>query len=129
MYYHLPKVFMRFLKIFCLLIFTSITALAADGGKKSSADSLKRPVNYPKPPVTAERLFYVQRSQNTNTIVYDVNIDKNGKPNADEPVKVYWIRYADKGQQADLSYIQRKFAYGVNSKFSDPFKSLSWLLS
>ena len=40
----------------------------------------------------------------------------DGKLNTDEPVKAYWIRYAEKGQKEDLSYIQRKFAYGLTSK-------------
>src|SRR3569833_275196 len=108
---------MRYYPILTLLLaFTSINVLAVDGGKKAVPDSLNRTPNYPKPPLTAERLFYVQRTPNSNTIVYDINADKNGKLNADEPVKVYWIRYADKGGKTDLSYIQRKFAYGLNFK-------------
>jgi hypothetical protein len=43
-------------------------------------------------------------------------MDADGKPNADNPVKVYWIKYAEKGQKEGLNYIQRKFAYGLNAK-------------
>ena len=72
---------------------------------------------YPTPPPNAKRLFYLQRSPNTNVLSYDVNIDpKTGKPNQDSPVKVYWLRYAEgKGEPEELSFIQRKFAYGVSS--------------
>ncbi|HEY4194595.1 MAG TPA: DUF4833 domain-containing protein [Mucilaginibacter sp.] len=71
---------------------------------------------YPVPPLKNESLFYVQRTSNTNTIMYDLNIGADGKINAEEPVKTYWIRYAEDGQKKDLSYIQRKFAYGLTSK-------------
>jgi hypothetical protein len=33
-----------------------------------------------------------------------------------QPIACYWIRYADKGQREELSYIQRKFAYGITTK-------------
>lgn len=87
----------------------------ADGGGKHT-DSAKAPVNFPKPPVTAQRLFYVQRDPNSNTIVYDINMATNGEPDTDEPVKVYWIKYNERGQKEDLNFIQRKFAYGLTSK-------------
>jgi hypothetical protein len=71
---------------------------------------------YPIPPVSNERLFYVQRTPNANTIVYDLNLNSDGKLNSGQPVKAYWLRYADKGQKEELNYIQRKFAYGLNAK-------------
>lgn len=71
---------------------------------------------FPVPPVNDNRLFYLQRTSNTNTIVYDLNFNKEGKLNSSNPVHVYWIRYAEHGQTADLSWIQRTFAYGVKVK-------------
>ena len=70
---------------------------------------------FPVPGPNANRLFYLQRTSNTNTIVYELNI-KDGKLNAGNPVHVYWIRYAEQGQTAELSWIQRAFAYGVKVK-------------
>jgi len=102
-----------FLPFLVLLI---LSGAASAGSADKHADSLKAPLNYPKPPATAGRLFYVQRTSNTNTIVYDINTGTDGKPDADNPVKAYWIRYAEKGQKEDLNYIQRKFAYGLTSK-------------
>jgi hypothetical protein len=80
---------------------------------------------FPTPPVSKITQFYVQRTPNTNTIMYDLNI-KDGVINEQEPIKIYWIRYADKGEKKDLSYIQRKFAYGVKTSkiSSDKFKVL-----
>jgi hypothetical protein len=46
--------------------------------------------------------------------MYDLNM-VNGVPDKDDPVHVYWIRYSEKGQRQELSYIQRNFAYGLRS--------------
>ena len=68
---------------------------------------------YPVPPSNDNSLFYVQRSNNTNTIVYDANIKKDGTLLEEEPVKVYWIRYGEDSAITELNYIQRKYAYGI----------------
>nr|WP_294790840.1 DUF4833 domain-containing protein [uncultured Mucilaginibacter sp.] len=73
-------------------------------------------VKFPTPPDNPNNLFYVQRDPNTNTIMYDLNVDKNGKLDTESPMHVYWIKYAEKGQKEELNYIQRKFAYGTTSK-------------
>ncbi|GGF24310.1 hypothetical protein GCM10011518_37070 [Flavobacterium limi] len=61
-------------------------------------------------------LFYIQRDPNTNTAIYALNYQENGKIDKKNPIKAYWIRYAEKGEKKDFSYIQRKFAYGIESK-------------
>ncbi len=71
---------------------------------------------YPTPPDKFERLFYIQRTGNTNTIVYDVNFSAHKTINKDNPINAYWLRYADNGEAKPLSYIQRTFAYGIKSK-------------
>jgi hypothetical protein len=68
------------------------------------------------PTPTVSRLFYIQRDPNTNTIIYDLNTDKAGQLNKDEPVHVYWIKYNEKAQKEELNFIQRKFAYGISTK-------------
>jgi hypothetical protein len=78
--------------------------------------SIGSEIYYPTPPASISRLFYVQRTPNSNTIVYDLNIASNGKPDIKDPVKVYWIKYAENGQKEELNFIQRKFAYGLTSK-------------
>ncbi|AMR32632.1 CDP-alcohol phosphatidyltransferase [Mucilaginibacter sp. PAMC 26640] len=83
----------------------------------SAGKKLIRKLTFPVPPASVERLFYIQRMPNTNTLIYELNVDeKTGKPNVDEPVHPYWIRYNEKGQKEELSYIQRKFAYGLVQK-------------
>jgi hypothetical protein len=70
---------------------------------------------FPTPADNIQRLFYLQRLPNSNTLIYELNAP-NGRLNEEEPVHPYWVRYAEKGQKEELSYIQRKFAYGVVSK-------------
>lgn len=70
---------------------------------------------FPVPDGNAKQLFFLQRTPNTNTIVCELNY-KNGLVDKEEPIHVFWIRYQEKGQMEDLSYIQRKFAYGVKAK-------------
>lgn len=74
---------------------------------------------YPTPPVNENSLFYIQRSKNTNAIVYEVNKTADGKINIDDPLKIYWIRYASDSTTEDLNYIQRKYAYGASFR---PYK-------
>ena len=74
------------------------------------------PLTFPTPKNISNQLFYVQRDPNTNTIICQLNVDKSGAVVKDEPVNVFWIRYGDNGEKKELSYIQRKFAYGILTK-------------
>jgi len=74
------------------------------------------PLNFPTPKNIDNMLFYVQRDPNINTAIYSINYEENGKINKNNPIKAYWIRYAEKGVKKDFTYIQRKFAYGIESK-------------
>jgi len=66
-------------------------------------------------PKEKEQLFYLQRDPNANTVVYTLN-KKDGKIDEEDPVNAYWILYEEDGERKDLTFIQRKFAYGVNYK-------------
>src|SRR5471030_413098 len=71
-------------------------------------DSLKFPVPRGNP----KQLFFLQRSQNTNTVVYELNI-KNGILDSIAPVHIFWIFYAEKSQTEELTNLQRQHAYGL----------------
>lgn len=71
-------------------------------------------------PVTPNQLFYLQRTANTNTVVYEANLDSKGKIDENNPVRVYWIRYPEGGMKKDLNYIQRVFAYGIKTEKRSP---------
>ena len=57
------------------------------------------------------RLFRFERSTNRNYICYDVREEK-GLLDMKEPIHVYWIRAEEDGSQKELSFVQRKLAFG-----------------
>ncbi len=74
------------------------------------------PLHFPTPKNIDNMLFYIQRDPNINTAIYAINYQENGKINKSDPIKAYWIRYAEKGEKKDFNYLQRKYAYGIESK-------------
>lgn len=90
--------------IFCASLFIGFNKLEA-----------QRDARYPTPTGNINQLFFIQRDPNINTLIYELNL-KNGAVVEDDPIHVFWIRYAEKGQNDELNYIQRNFAYGIKSK-------------
>ena len=73
-----------------------------------------QPVDFPVPSHNPKQLFYLQRPANTNTLIYELNME-NGIINKEKPIHVYWINYASNGQTEELNDLQRKYAYGVKT--------------
>jgi len=88
------------------------------GGFNASAQDTGNPspLNFPVPKGIENQLFYLQRDPNINTIICELNVGSDGDVIKDKPVSVYWIRYDEKKEKKDLNMIQRKFAYGIDSK-------------
>ena len=78
--------------------------------------------NFPVPKGIKHLLFYVQRTLNINTIIYELNLEENGEVNATEPIKFYYINYANKSEIEPVSYLQKKYAYGFEIKLTDAEK-------
>ncbi|MGC4056802.1 MAG: DUF4833 domain-containing protein [Chitinophagaceae bacterium] len=99
-----------------LLLFAGIQVMPgnvyATGGSFNEVDT------FPVPRTYDNLLFYLQRTPNTNTVMYELNFDKEtGKLDEDNPVHVYWIRYTEEGNpKKELNFIQRKYAYGLKYK-------------
>jgi phosphatidylglycerophosphate synthase len=72
--------------------------------------------DFPVPAGIPNQLFYLQRDPNSNTVIYQLNVNSAGQLDEDEPVRVFWIRYAERSQRENLNFIQRKFAYGLSAK-------------
>ena len=70
---------------------------------------------FPVPPPSAVRLFYIQRSSNSNVVVYDANL-VNKKYETEKPIRSYWMRMSEKGQKESLSLLQRTLAYGYDNQ-------------
>jgi hypothetical protein len=62
----------------------------------------------------AERLFCIYRSVNANVVCYDVRLLKDGRIDIANPLDVYWILRAEKGQRERLGFFERKLAYGYS---------------
>lgn len=110
---HLNKAIAVIVGLFTLVL--SIT-YSSNTFAQASAGSDPSPVKFPTPKGITNKLFYMQRDPNTNTIICELNVKSDGEVDKDSPVKVYWLRYQENGQKEDLSYVQRKFAYGIQSK-------------
>lgn len=80
------------------------------------------PAEFPVPTGKENMLFYVQRTFNKNTLIYELNLTENNTVNVNEPVKIYWVNYATDGKEEPLNYIQRKYAYGLEHLMTDPVK-------
>ncbi|WP_353718088.1 DUF4833 domain-containing protein [Dyadobacter sp. 676] len=101
-----------------ILMALSLTLVSYAGGlaDKKAGTTATDPDDFPVPNNVPGLLFYIQRDPNTNTICYQLNVDKQGKISEKNPVNTFWIRYPEGGGRKELNYLQRKFAYGINSK-------------
>lgn len=101
-----------------ILMAFSLTLVSYAGGlsDKKAGITAAEPDDFPVPNNVPGLLFYIQRDPNTNTICYQLNVDKQGKISEKNPVNTFWIRYPEGGMRKELNYLQRKFAYGINSK-------------
>ena len=77
---------------------------------------------FPVPKDIKNLIFYVQRTNNINTLIYEFNYDADGELNTENPVKVYWKNYNIDGSTEPLNALQRKYAYGVESFIADAAK-------
>ncbi|TAG32074.1 MAG: DUF4833 domain-containing protein [Sphingobacteriia bacterium] len=71
---------------------------------------------FPIPSNIPNQLFYLQRTTNTNTIIYALNTNSKGVLDDSNPIKIFWIRYSEGGMRKELNLIQRTFAYGTMSE-------------
>jgi len=60
----------------------------------------------------SQRLFVVQRSTNKNVVNYALRLDARGGPHKDEPIGAYWVMHEEGGRRAELTWIEKKLAYG-----------------
>lgn len=61
-----------------------------------------------------DHLFWIERNKNKNCVQYDVRLLGNSDLPDSNPVTVYWI--LENGEKEELSPIQRKYAYGIDSQ-------------
>jgi hypothetical protein len=69
--------------------------------------------SFAAPPDGDSHLFYIERSKNRNLVQYDFKFEDNGLPNS-KPVTAYWV--LENGRKENLTQLERKFAYGIDSQ-------------
>ena len=73
--------------------------------------------DFPMPPRHDDQLFFIQRSENANTLVYDANFREDGSLDPRQPVIVYWLRYQhENGRRMALRKLEKRWIWGVVSK-------------
>lgn len=103
------------------LIFTML-ALTILSGSQSWATYFVEDT-FPVPAAAPNRLFYIQKSNNINTVIYEANPAVGQRLDQEQPVSVYWIRYAERGQREKLSGMQWSMAYGYKHRSLKPSSS------
>ena len=66
-----------------------------------------------------DALFRIERNKNANIVQYDAQVEADGTLNRKDPVVAYWVRLADQGQLRELTWVQKKFAYGFKAKLNN----------
>ena len=64
----------------------------------------------------SQPLFIIERSKNANVVHYDAWLTADGKLDPQEPLIAYWVMSAEDGRREELSWIEKKKAYGFNIK-------------
>ncbi len=94
-----------------IILLCSLTAFDFKDKDQQILPSEKR--KYPEPLRTEKLLFYVQRTHNRNTIIYELNFHADGTLDKKEPLHPLWIRYEEGGVRKELSFIQNR-VYGLD---------------
>jgi hypothetical protein len=68
-----------------------------------------------KVPDDPDMLFYVERSTNSNTVVYAARRDPQGNLDSVTPVEGFWHWFNVDGHKKPLNFIERAMAYGVHN--------------
>ena len=66
----------------------------------------------------SRELFTLGRSKNANVVKYAVRTGRDGQLDAADPVEAYWLMLAEDGRRQELTWTERRLAYGFS--ISDP---------
>jgi hypothetical protein len=102
------------INLLTLLLFCSIRTLNPAGSDEPGNIVIGR--NYPVPRLSEKLLFYVQRTHNRNTVIYELNFQADGNISKKEPLHPMWIRYEEGAIRKELSFIQNR-VYGLDTRF------------
>jgi len=105
------------MKLRLVLFLAMLAALPAQAREFSSSVSESAEIQHLRPefkvPDEPNQLFYVQRSPNSNTVVYAARLDAQGNFDSRAPVEAYWRKFNIDGSRQPLNFMERMMAYGV----------------
>lgn len=79
-----------------------------------------------KVPNEPNQLFYIERSPNSNTVVYVANLNSRGEFDAKTPVLAYWRKFNIDGSRQPLTFLERMMAYGVRMDRDKPGQAITF---
>lgn len=105
-------------KFIRLIIPLSLTFLLLTQSK--SANGQEKSFNY--------HLFKIDRSKDKNVVLYDIRLTEIGQLHNKNPITIYWIKNEKKGNIEPLSWIQKKYAYGLKYQaITDDFATFQFV--
>ncbi|HYQ43107.1 MAG TPA: DUF4833 domain-containing protein [Polyangiaceae bacterium] len=63
----------------------------------------------------SRELFTLTRNTNANVLKYAVRIGKDGLLDHSNPIEAYWLMLAEDGRREELTWTERRFAYGFST--------------
>ena len=66
-----------------------------------------------KVPDEPNQLFYIQRSPNSNCVIYAAKLDSHDDFDPKTPVEGFWRKFNIDGSRQPLNFMERVMAYGV----------------
>lgn len=121
-------------RFFCALVWLFLLPLCgpAHAGQVSSQitelDQIPRVRPEFKVPDEPNQLFYVERSVNSNTVIYAAKLDAHGAIDPKRPVDAFWRWYNVDGHKKDLNFIERIMAYGVHANPQRPNQPITFTI-
>lgn len=61
-------------------------------------------------------LFTIERNRDANQIFYNVNTTSDNILDVNKPINIYWVKHTDNSKVEALTWVQNKYAYGIDYK-------------
>jgi hypothetical protein len=118
---------MKFAIVFSAMLMAASPAPARDfSSTVSESEEVIRLRPEFKVPDEVNQLFYIQRSPNSNTVVYTARLDAQGNFDSRTPVEAYWRKFNIDGSRQPLNFIERMMAYGVKLNARQPGQAVTF---
>jgi hypothetical protein len=121
------------MKFHLAFLLAMLVALPAEARDFSSSISENDAIAHLRPefkvPDEPNQLFYVQRSPNSNTVVYTAKLNAQGNLDSKMPVEAFWRKFNIDGSRQPLNFIERMTAYGVKLEAHRPGQPVTFTIA